>query len=99
MEDVSSDYAKAYAAERKGDSEEMISFQNKYENTTTHSGIHSVNEQEKCVTGYHDPANPDCDWHCFCDDSDQLASLKKTKQRQMTALTKEMALIDLYLEV
>ena len=86
IRDFNRDYAKARAAEKRGDTNAINSFQEEYKNTTRYSGIHSANETEQCVTGWRDPYDPDCDWSCCCDRKIIVRRLKEKKRKELELL-------------
>ena len=61
-----------------------------------HTGLH--NGDQPCPTGYHDPAEPDVQWFCFCDDKERLIERQTECKERLKAIKAELKLIDKLLE-
>lgn len=67
-------------------------FYNRYKGYKIHTGIHNGNEP--CPTGYRDPAEPDVDWFCFCDDKEHLLKHRSEIKMRVNTLLNELKFID-----
>lgn len=79
-------YAKARAAEKRGDTNAINAFHREYKNTTRYSGIHSANDKAQCPTGWRDPYDPDCDWSCCCDRKILARRIKEKNKKELAVL-------------